>query len=91
MTILAGAWSEEDCRGLAQEVSKENSISNWTGDYSSDIWAKNEVAFCFCPKNLSEAKLKGNELILFGEVDFQTASHCLCLVVISNHSYAALQ
>ena len=38
-----------------QEMSEGNNNSNWARDYSCDIWAKNQVAFCLCHKNLLEA------------------------------------
>lgn len=36
---------------------------NWARCHSCDTLAKNLVAFCTCPKNLPECRLKSNELI----------------------------
>jgi hypothetical protein len=38
-------------------------ISNWPRDNFYDILVKNVAAFCPCPKNLPEAKLKSFGLV----------------------------
>lgn len=43
--------------GLAQAVSEEY-INMWLRDFSCNACVKNVVAFCSCPENLPEAKLK---------------------------------
>lgn len=47
-----------DCRGLPQEVSEGNNISNWARDHACDTLTKNVTEFCTCPKSLQESKLK---------------------------------
>jgi hypothetical protein len=42
-------------------------ISNWAGDHSCDVLAKDAAAFCSRPKNLPEAKLKGIGLMFLTE------------------------
>jgi hypothetical protein len=48
-------------------------ISKWPLDHSCDILSKNMAAFCPCPKNLPEAKLKSFGLTAFNKGDFKTA------------------
>ena len=50
--------------GLAQEASRGKNISVWPRDHSWDILAKDEAAFCPCPRSLSETKLKSFALLL---------------------------
>ena len=42
---------------------QDNSVSKGTRDHSCDTLAMNVAAFCPCPKNLPEAKLKSSRLI----------------------------
>lgn len=53
---------------LAQKASEENNVSNQTRDNSCDSLAKTVVAFCPCPKSLSEANVKSFVLTLLAEV-----------------------
>jgi hypothetical protein len=52
------AESNLNSANLAQEVSVEKNFSVWPGDYFCVILVKNVAAFCPCPKNLPEAKVK---------------------------------
>lgn len=58
--MLRAVWTMEN---QLQEVSEGNSIGNWTRDISYDALVKDVVAFCPCPKNLPEGKLKSSGLI----------------------------
>ena len=58
------------------------------GDSSCDILAKSVTAFCLCPKNLPETKLKSFGLMLLAEISEQQSIDCP--VVISEHCYADL-
>lgn len=55
---------------------QKNSVSHGTRDHSCDVLAMN-VAFCPCPKNLPEAKLKNNKLISLAE-EIQDEYRLLC-------------
>ena len=60
----SGAESNLNCGGLlAQEVSEKKNFSMWPRDCSRDVLVKNVAAFCPCPKNLPEAKVKKYRLI----------------------------
>lgn len=63
----------------AQEVSEGNNISNWPPECSDNILAKNVAIFCFCSKNLLEAKLKCFGLMsLAEESSRQPSIDCVC-------------
>lgn len=62
---------------------------NQARNHSCDILVTNGTAFCSCPKNLFEAKLKCNGLIsLAEEISMQhiDSAAWLLLVIISNYS-----
>ena len=65
--------------GLAQEVSENN-----IGDHSCDILATNVAAFCLCPKNLPEAKLKSFGLLSLAE-EISRHKDRLCHMVTSDY------
>lgn len=52
--------------------------------FSEDILVENGAAFCPCPKNLAEAKLK-LWIDSFGRGHFQTAYYWLCCLGMSGH------
>lgn len=53
-------------------------------NHSCDILVKNGTAFCSCPKNLFEAKLKCNGLISLGEeISMQHIDSAALLLVIT--------
>jgi hypothetical protein len=52
-----------NCGSLFLEVSEEKNFSMWLRDCFCDILVKNVAAFCQCPKNLLEAKVKRLSLI----------------------------
>ena len=53
-----------NCSSLALEVSMEKNFTMLCRDHSCDIFMKNMAAFCPCPKNLPEAKVKRFGLIV---------------------------
>lgn len=53
--------------GGSYDVSEGNNTSNQARNYAYDTLAKNVAAFCPCPKNLPEAKLKGSGLLSLAE------------------------
>lgn len=59
--------------GPSQEVSEGKNISKWPRDHSCNILSKNMAAFCHCPKNVPEAKLKNFWINGFGRGDFKIA------------------
>lgn len=61
----SSAEGNVDCQGQTQEVSGGNNISKWSSSHSCDSPAKNLAAFCPCPKNLPDTKLKSNRLLFF--------------------------
>lgn len=58
-----GVEHDLNCADQAQEVSGEMNFSMRPIDCSCDILVKNVAAFCPCPKNLPEAKLKSFGLV----------------------------
>ena len=52
-----------NCGSLFLEVSEEKNFSMWLRDCFCDILVKNVAAFCHCPKNLLENKVKRLRLI----------------------------
>lgn len=55
--------------GGSAHVFSEGSVDSakiWAKGHSRDVSAKNLPSFCPCSENLSEAKLKDNELICLG-------------------------
>lgn len=61
------------CGGPAQESSEGHDIRN----YSCDIFASNAAAFCLCPKNLLEAKLKSFGLMSAEEISGEPNTDCV--------------
>lgn len=53
-----GAGGDLNFWGLGQEVSEEKNVNMWPRDCFCDVLVKNMAAFCPCPKNLPEAKVK---------------------------------
>lgn len=52
------AEGDLNCQDIAQEVSEEN-YSMWPREHSCGILVKKKVtAFCPCPKNMPDAKVK---------------------------------
>lgn len=57
--LPVGAWSNEDCGGLAPKASKENSINNWSRDYSSVFWQRMWLPFAYILRICLRLNCKG--------------------------------
>ena len=93
-----GPQSDLNCRRLTQEVSEEENFSMLSRNCSCDILVKKVAAFCPCPKNLPEAKVKNFGLIPLTEeiskqprIDFVVRLLLFMLIKIYNEKKQADQ